>query len=145
MATEAVQGQLTCRADRQANSAEFARHVGQERKRQKRSLQELADLTQIGVGRLKQLEAGGSTFKVAEVQLLGVVLGIGLDEVFPLPKSLSQKQIHDIFVSMQENGLGLIAATGREGSRGRPINQRAFERSIVHLNYCAECLSQFRK
>jgi transcriptional regulator with XRE-family HTH domain len=138
------QVQLTCQADAQEYSAKFAQRVRQERKIQKRSLEELAELTKIGVGRLEQLETGGSIFKVAEVQLLGVVLGIGFDEVFPLP-NFSQEKIHEIFVSMQENGFGLIAATDGEGSGGRPINQEAFERSVVHLSYCAECLSQFRK
>ena len=144
MKAKKPQGQLACQADAQKNSAEFARRFKEEREHQKRKLEELAELTQIGVGRLEQLETGGSTFKVAEVQLLGVVLGIGLDEVFPLP-NLSQKQIHDIFVSMQEGGFGLIAAADGEGSGGRLVSQEDFERSIVHLSYCAECLAQFQE
>jgi len=143
MPEEPPTSQLACTADLPKWSAAFAKRARKARKKLGIDLDYLADLTCIEKQRLQQLETGAEIFSVSEIQLLGVVLGIGLDEFFPLPKNLSKQYIHDIFTKLKGDNVGLFAATSGEEAQELDVDQEAFEQSIVQLHYCAECLAKF--
>jgi len=118
-------------------------------------LEEVSDQTGISIRRLKALESGKALFASPELQLLGILLGIPIDELFPL--ELSDAEIHQAFVELTASGVGLLAATGAPEAAGsterraerarrkasRDEEQAALERAVVHLHHCAECLGRF--
>jgi hypothetical protein len=132
--------------DLDAWSKQFAERVGDVVRKEGIDLDRLADLSSISKARLEELLSTEHAVLSGEVQILGVILGIGVDELFPLPDGIPQSRIHEIFESLYEQGVGLLAATGKglaEGPADVPGNgQESFERSIVQLHHCAECLSK---
>jgi hypothetical protein len=143
MANGSVMSMLNGPVNIQERSKAFARSARKARRRLRLQLDYLSDLTCIEVERLRQLEGGGVVFRSSELQLLGVILGIGLDELFPVPHSLSPQDIHSIFKSLFGQNIGLIAGTAGQKAEELAMNQASFERSVVQLHYCAECLAQF--
>jgi hypothetical protein len=100
----------------------------------------LAHMAGIGRDRLDQIDKGSVTPCAGEVQLLGVILGIAVDELFPLPADMDARKIHACFEHLVSQDVGLVAATGAPEAAMPPSDQD-FERSVVHLHYCAECLA----
>ena len=125
-------------------SKQFALLVKKARKKLGYSIRKLGDLTGISQKRLRSLEEGKRVFRASELQLIGVIVGAGLDKVFQLPNYSNQK-IHGFFQELRKQEIGLLAATGAPRIPKMGIPQPAFERSGVHLHYIAACLEKFRE
>ncbi len=93
--------------------------------------------------RLQRLKTAKEVFRSAELEILGVVLSIGLDQLFPLDPDIPDSEIHRVFEELRKDGIGLYAAASRPDPVEIPPDQPSFERAVVHLHYIAECLNQF--
>ena len=122
-------------------SKEFASRLRRAQRKMKYSGPELSRLTGISISRLGELSTGNIVFTKKELQLLGITHGIAFDELFPL--EVPQERIHKLFTQLASDGVGLIAPTQGPTTPRKPMKQRAFERSIVHLHHCHECLQLF--
>jgi hypothetical protein len=143
MAPNNVDTVLACQPNLKEWSGTFAALIRHAREQQALDLKYLWDMTHIDTERLRTLEAGETIFTSREIQLLGIVLGVGVDDLFPLPTDLSPQRIHGIFAELLSQNCGLYAATSGPDAATSAINQEAFERSVVHLHHCAECLAKF--
>jgi len=84
---------------------------------------------------------GKTVLRSPELQVLALLLGIPLDRLFPL--EIDEGEIHSAFEALQECETGMVAATGGMDEKNAQIDQCAFERAVVHLHHCAECLRKF--
>jgi hypothetical protein len=134
---------LTPHPDLAGWSREFALRACKSMESKLVSLELVSELTGISMERLRDLMGCEEIFHVSELQLLGIILGIGVDKIFLLPTDLSRDDIHQIFLELRKQNVGLLAATDGEETQPISVDQDAFERSVVHLNYCAECLACF--
>ncbi|MFA6134183.1 MAG: helix-turn-helix transcriptional regulator [Phycisphaerae bacterium] len=132
--------EMTHDVDLAEKSKEFASRMRAAQKKLDYSWVELARLTDISKPRLKELMGGKAIFKASELQVLGIVFGIAFDHLFPL--AMSKQKVHRVFSQLVADGVGLIAPAAGAPRRKVP-RQEVFERSIVQLHHCAECLCAF--
>lgn len=140
---------LNCEIDAGRKTAEFGRLMKKALVKYRMSLKKLSTLTDIPVKRIKILMEAKDTITVVELQLLSMALGIGMDKLFSID-NFSDKDIRPIFKNLTSgNNMGLIAAapalnaesvTDEQDMEEIQVN---YERSIVQLHYCTECLGQF--
>ncbi len=129
-------------------SAEFARLVRKAEKATKMSSQALSQWSGVPLDRLAEIEKGETVVTSVELQLLTLALGIGMDQLFPLDH-VSDPDIHAIFGSLVsgKNKVGLMAAAAAPHAESLSCDsietQRNYERSVVQLHHCAECLGRF--
>jgi transcriptional regulator with XRE-family HTH domain len=122
-------------------SREFAMWARYAMKSLGMGMTELSDLTGIQERRLRGLLRGGPAFKGAELQLIGVVLGIGMDEIFPL--EMTDREVRKAYEALRETTVQVWAATSGRNPCRRGMGKTGFQRCMVQLNYCAKCLAKF--
>jgi len=126
--------------DLKAKSEQFAELISQAQTHLRMTSEEVAKMTGINPKRLASLLRREKIFTRAEVQVLSVMLGIGLDRLFPL--DIKDSEVQRLYRELRKQGIGLIAPL--EGcSNTNKISQLEFERAVVRLNYCASSLAQF--
>lgn len=129
-------------------SAQFGQLMTEAREKTNMDLEALSEWAGISVDRLRTIEGGDAELTVVELQILSLALGFGLDRLFALDE-LSDDKVHSIFTSLTEgeDQVGLVAAAGAasESTAGQDPGtvQQDYERSVVQLHHCAECLSLF--
>jgi len=140
--------ELKHHVDPAKKSADFARLIPAAKKATKQSSVQLAAWTGIPLDRLGEIENGKTVLTAVELQLLTLALGIGMDQLFPLD-NLPNAEVHAIFgkLTAGHNKVGLMAAAAAPGTDDVPQDtaetQMQYERSVVQLHHCAECLGQF--
>lgn len=128
--------------DIQRKSAQFAERMEAQLRGLDLTVDDLAELTGFASDRLAALRDCKAIPTSQELRLVGLLLGIGMDELFPLAE-ISHQDIHDLFRSLSRRHVGLIAAEGAPGDEEVPMEQEELERCVVQLHHCAECLSAF--
>lgn len=129
-------------------SADFARLMPAAKQATKQSSVQLAAWTGIALDRLGEIENGKTVLTAVELQLLTLALGIGMDQLFPLDH-LPDSEVHSIFEKLTtgKNKVGLMAAAAAPGAetvhQDSTETQTQYERSVVQLHHCAECLGLF--
>jgi len=103
-------------------------------------LEEVGQMVGMVQNRIECLARGEELFYRSEIQILSVMLGIGLDRLFPL--DIKDSEVHKVYKELSNQGVGLIAPLAPP-TEDNKMSQLEFERAVVQLNYCAKCLSKF--
>ncbi len=129
--------------DVRQKSLEFAARMRKELDRLHVPIGDLAELTGISPARLAAIGQGRAQVTGSEIRFLGLMLGIGMDELFPL--DLSPEENRRIFEELTNEGVGLWAASGGKAPEAEAgaFSQEQLERCVVQLHHCAECLAKF--
>jgi len=101
---------------------------------------ELSFMSGVHTRRLNSLLEGRSLFNSYEIQILCILLGIDLEDVFPAPPEL-ENMIAERFNEITEEGTLVFAAAGK---KRRNVNSEdpAFQRTMVMNDYYIQCLAQ---